>query len=77
MQFTFWVNPRMDTGSADILSACGLEARVPIKPWLELSFLGLYKCTGHALWLAFAAKPASVPPSHSSLTLPLAYLMNQ
>jgi len=28
----------MDTGSADILSACGLEARVPIKPWLELSF---------------------------------------
>jgi hypothetical protein len=32
----------MDTGSADILSACGLEARVPVKPWLELSFLG--KC---------------------------------
>ena len=30
----------MDTGSADILSACGLEARVPIKPWLELSFPG-------------------------------------
>src|SRR3989338_1017719 len=30
----------MDTGSADILSACGLEARVPVKPWLELSFLG-------------------------------------
>ena len=29
----------MDTGSADILSACGLEARVPVKP-LELSFLG-------------------------------------
>jgi len=32
----------MDTGSADILSACGLEARVPVKrvpvkPWLELS----------------------------------------
>ena len=30
----------MDTGSADILSACGLEARVPIKLRLELSFLG-------------------------------------
>jgi len=29
----------MDTGSADILSACGLEARVPVKPWLELSLL--------------------------------------
>jgi len=38
----------MDTGSADILSACGLEARVPIKPvpikpWFELNIVHLRK----------------------------------
>jgi len=30
----------MDTGSAGILSACGLDARAPIKLRLELSFPG-------------------------------------
>ena len=43
MRFTFLVSPEMDNGSADRMSACGLEARVPVKPWLELSFLGSLK----------------------------------
>jgi len=45
----------MDTGSADILSACGLEARVPIKPWLELSFISSTLSTGKNIKNSLAA----------------------